>query len=56
MPKVKWPTVFGTRTLDTMLTLQPRRFGLVANALAARRVSVVSAFSAVRELPVSDAV
>ena len=56
LPKAKWYMVFGTRTLATMLTPQSRRFGLVANTLAARRVSVVSAFSAVRERPVSDAV
>ena len=56
LPKAKWYTVFGTRTLATMLTPQSLSFGLVANTLAARRVSDVSAFSAVRERPVRDAV
>ena len=39
-----------------MLTPQSLSFGLVANTLAARRVSDASAFSAVRERPVRDAV
>ena len=54
--KAKWYTVFGTSTLVTMLTPQSRRLGFVANTLAARRVSVVSALSAVLERAVSGAV